>query len=223
MKTGGILIVGLLLAAAVAAGAMVFIPQPSSHVPTPEKKPARADEQSIPAQASKGRQSLSKAQQAEAIARGTLDRPVQSLLDVRAPLHFGEYEWNDRAIPAGPTWVRIDVGSQIISVFRAGHEIGTAVIVYGGDNKETPSGKFHILAKDRDHRSSIYDAAMPYTLQLTGDGVAIHGSTVRSGAATHGCIGVPLEFAKRLFDQAKVGDEVVILPAPMEARAQHAS
>jgi len=147
------------------------------------------------------------------VASGTLDRPVQSLLDVRTPLHFGEFEWNDRAIPAGPTWVRIDVGSQIISVFRAGHEIGTAVIVYGGDNKETPRGKFHILAKDRDHRSSIYDAAMPYTLQLTGDGVAIHGSTVRSGAATHGCIGVPLEFAKRLFEQARVGDEVVILPA----------
>jgi len=49
-------------------------------------------------------------------------------------------------------------------------------------------------------------------LQLTGDGVSIHGSTVRWGAATHGCIGLPLDFARRLFEQAKVGDEVVIVP-----------
>lgn len=55
---------------------------------------------------------------------------------------------------------------------------------------------------------------MPYTLQLTSDGVSIHGSMVRSGAATHGCIGVPLEFARRLFGQARVGDEVVIVAPP---------
>jgi len=213
MKSGGVFLTGMLLAGAAAAGTLVVLPRPSRPVASRTLKPIAEQPESLPAKALKGRRSLSRAQQAEAVASGTLDRPVQSLLDVRTPLHFGEFEWNDRAIPAGPTWVRIDVGSQIISVFRAGHEIGTAVIVYGGDNKETPRGKFHILAKDRDHRSSIYDAAMPYTLQLTGDGVAIHGSTVRSGAATHGCIGVPLEFAKRLFEQARVGDEVVILPA----------
>ena len=77
-------------------------------------------------------------------------------------------------IPAGPTWIRIDLGSQLISIFRAGHEIGTAVIVYGGDNKQTPIGKLHVLGKARDHRSSLYDAQMPYTLRLTDDGVSIH-------------------------------------------------
>ena len=85
-------------------------------------------------------------------------------------------QWNDRGVPAGPTWIRIDLGSQLISVFRAGHEIGTAVIVYGGDNKQTPLGKLHILGKARDHRSSLYDAEMPYTLRLTNDGVSIHAS-----------------------------------------------
>jgi len=107
-----------------------------------------------------------------------------------------------------------------LPIFRDGHEIGTTVIVYGGDNKETPTGTFHILARDKDHRSSLYDAAMPYTLQLTSDGVSIHGSTVRWGAATHGCIGVPLEFARRLFDQARVGDEVEIVASPKPAVSQ---
>jgi lipoprotein-anchoring transpeptidase ErfK/SrfK len=144
---------------------------------------------------------------------GDLDRPVRSLLLVKRHLEYGDFVWNDAAVPAGSTWVRIDLGSQLISVFRAGHEIGTAVIVYGGDNKQTPTGKLHILGKARNHRSSLYDAEMPFTLRLTNDGVSIHGSTVRWGAASHGCIGVPVEFARRVFDATHVGDEVVILPA----------
>jgi len=54
---------------------------------------------------------------------------------------------------------------------------------------------------------------MPYMLRLTRDGVAIHGSNVREGWATHGCIGVPLDFARRLFEEAAKGDMVTILPA----------
>jgi lipoprotein-anchoring transpeptidase ErfK/SrfK len=52
---------------------------------------------------------------------------------------------------------------------------------------------------------------MPYTLRLTNDGVAIHGNNVLEGYASHGCVGVPLEFARRLFAEARVGDEVFIL------------
>ena len=48
---------------------------------------------------------------------------------------------------------------------------------------------------------------------LTGDGVAIHGSNVREGAATHGCIGIPSAFAAKLFDVVRVGDPVMILPS----------
>ena len=159
-----------------------------------------------------GRIFLTNAQVHQALVSGTIDHPVKSLLDVQMPLRFGEYRWNDTAVPNGPTWIRIDLGSQLISIFRAGHEIGTAVIVYGGDNKETPVGKLHILGKAQHHRSSLYDAEMPYTLRLTNDGVSIHGSSVRWGAATHGCIGVPLEFARRLFGATRVGDEVLIVP-----------
>src|SRR5205085_5581220 len=132
-------------------------------------------------------------------------------LSVKAPLHFGDYSWNDRGVPAGATWVRVDLHSQLISVFRAGHEIGTAVIVYGADGLPTPAGKFPILAKLRDHRSQTYDAPMPYTLRLTGDGVSIHGSSVRWGYATHGCVGVPTAFAAKLFENVAVGDDVLIV------------
>lgn len=63
----------------------------------------------------------------------------------------------------------------------------------------------------KDHRSSLYDADMPYTLRLTDDGIAIHASNIREGRATHGCIGVPEDFAKRLFDMARKGDAVFIV------------
>lgn len=137
---------------------------------------------------------------------------VRSLLNIKRPMRFGDYVWNDLGIPVdGPVRVRVDLARQMLSVFRDGHEVGTAVILYGTDNKPTPTGNFPILARARQHRSSLYDAAMPYMLRLTHDGVAIHASSVRRGAATHGCIGVPLEFARLLFDQVARGDLVTIV------------
>ena len=107
--------------------------------------------------------------------------------------------------------VRVDLGRQLISVFRGGHEIGTAVITFGARGKDTPTGVLHVLAKFREHRSSSYDADMPFTLRLTDDGVSLHGSNVRWGTATHGCIGLPNEFAEKLFDEVAVGQPVVVV------------
>lgn len=214
MKAGGIATAGgLIVLGGVTAWALLA---PSTAIDRPPAKPPL---QLVAQPPVEGRVFLDGAQLEQALASRTLDRPVKSLLAVRNPLHFGDYQWNDQSVPDGPLWIRVDLGAQLISVFRAGHEIGTSVIVYGGDNKRTPGGKLHVLARDKDHRSSIYDAEMPYTLQLTNDGVAIHGSDVRSGKATHGCVGVPLEFARRLFEAAKVGDEVVIIPVSAKAAA----
>ena len=147
----------------------------------------------------------------QALAAGTIDRPIKTILNVPRPMRYGDFVWNDRGIPGGSTWIRVDLKSQLVSVFRSGHEIGTAVILYGGDGVPTPTGKFPILAKFKDHQSATYDAPMPYTLRLTGDGVSIHASNVRWGYATHGCIGVPQGFAEKLFAAVSVGDEVLIV------------
>jgi lipoprotein-anchoring transpeptidase ErfK/SrfK len=55
---------------------------------------------------------------------------------------------------------------------------------------------------------------MPFMLRLTADGVAIHASNVRKGWATHGCIGVPEFFARRLYAEMKLGDRVFISGEP---------
>ena len=155
---------------------------------------------------------ITEAQNFQSRAEGLLDRDVKSVLNVTKPMRYGDYLWDEKNVPNGPIWVRVDLKRQLISVFRGGHEIGTAVILYGASEKETPAGVFPVLAKMRDHKSITYDnAPMPYTLRLTDDGVSIHGSDVRWGRATHGCIGVPLEFAHKLFDQVAKGDQVTIV------------
>jgi len=136
---------------------------------------------------------------------------VHSLLRVDRPMHFGDYVWNESGVPArGDTRIRVDLSRQLMSVFRGGHEIGTAVILYGTDHKPTPTGTFPILARARLHQSTLYDAEMPYMLRLTGDGVAIHASAVRRGYATHGCVGIPEDFARRVFAASARGDLVTI-------------
>lgn len=137
-------------------------------------------------------------------------RVVRSLLKTPAPLRHGDFVWHDDGVPLGTVWVRVDLARQLLSVFRAGHEIGTAVILYGAQSKPTPAGVYPIMARARHHRSNLYDAEMPFMLRLTNDGVAIHASDVRPRAATHGCIGLPSVFARRLFEQVRRGDLVAI-------------
>ena len=136
---------------------------------------------------------------------------VKRILPIAGPLRFGDYHWDDADVPDGPLVVTVDLKAQTISVFRDGYEIGAASIIFGVDGKPTPLGAFPITQKDADHVSNIYDAPMPYMLRLTNDGVSIHGSDhVEWGSATRGCIGVPIAFAKLLFQQAKLGDIVII-------------
>ena len=208
---------GSVLALFAIAGGSLFLltakrkspPATASAAKTP---PAEAALKEPPLPPLEGRILLSANQSKEALDAGLIDRPVRSLLKVSSPMSYGKFLWNDKGVPAGPAWVRVDLGSQILSVFRSGHEIGTAVILYGADGLPTPTGKFPILAKLKDHRSATYgNAPMPYTLRLTNDGVAIHGSNVRWGFATHGCVGVPKDFAAKLFEVLSKGDEVLIV------------
>lgn len=139
------------------------------------------------------------------------ERQVQTLLNVRTPMKYGDYVWNDEGVPEGDIWMVVDLRAQTISVFRGEHEIGTAVTLYGADKKPTPVGRYVILEKRRDHWSNLYDAPMPFTLRLTNDGISIHGAAVQEGFATHGCLGIPIDFASRLFAVAKRGNEVLVL------------
>lgn len=142
---------------------------------------------------------------------------VKRVLQIDGPFRHGDYAWDEAGAPAtGPVIITVDLRAQTLSVFRAGYEIGAAVILYGATDKPSPLGAFPIMAKHADYYSRTYDnAPMPFAQRLTSDGVFIHGSDVQWGRGTHGCIGVPTEFAKKLFGVTKLGDVVVITDGKM--------
>jgi hypothetical protein len=191
---------GLVLAVSTVLATMLLRPAPE---PLPVSRPERGETRiRYPA----GRYPV-------LILPGGERRAIRSLLNLDRPLEFGDYVWDDAGVPPGPLWIRVDLALQTLSVFRSGHEIGATLILYGADRKPTPAGVYPILERAERHRSTLYSAEMPYMLRLTPDGVAIHASAVRASAATHGCIGVPLAFARLLFAQARRGDKVAILAA----------
>lgn len=135
---------------------------------------------------------------------------VKRVLPIDGPLRYGEWHWNEEGAPAGPIVITVDLAARVLSVFRDGHEIGATAIIYGADEKPTPLGVFPVTQKDADHVSNIYGAPMPYMLRMTNDGISIHGAEVTPELMTHGCVGVPTPFARKLFGQVRLGDKVIV-------------
>ena len=123
----------------------------------------------------------------------------------------GEWLLYPSIAPTGPVLVYVDLGRQRATVYRNGVRIGVSTISSGKDGYETPTGVFTILEKDKDHRSKTYDdASMPYQLRLTWKGVAMHAGNLPGFPASHGCVRLPMEFAKKLFTITPMGGTVVI-------------
>lgn len=136
---------------------------------------------------------------------------IKHILPIEGPIKYGEWHWDEARVPAGPIVVTVDLEARVLSVFRGGYEIGTTAVLLGTEDKPTPLGVFPITQKDKDHVSNIYTGApMPYMQRLTDDGITLHGSKVELGYASHGCVGMPEDFAAKLFATTKIGDKVYI-------------
>lgn len=137
---------------------------------------------------------------------------VKRILDIDGPIKYGEWHWNTENVPAdGAIVMTVDLDARVISVFKGGYEIGASAVLLGTDDHPTPLGTFPIKYKMRHNVSEKYDnAPMPYSMFLTNDGIALHGSDVQNGYASHGCIGMPDDFAAKVFAVAKKGDKVII-------------
>ena len=211
MPSGNALVTPILLAAiALVVGIALTRNEPPP--PLPDRPTAlEAIEGAAFAGSSAARVFLTQAESAAAADNGLAPRGTRSIISTGGRLRHGEWRWDDAGVPPGPIGVRVDLDRQLVSVFRGPDEIGTAVIVYGVDGKETPRGKLPIRGKTRDYHSLTYDAPMPFSLWLREDGVALHGSSVRMGKATNGCIGVPVAFAEKLFAVAETGDIIEVV------------
>lgn len=136
---------------------------------------------------------------------------IKRVLPIKGAIKYGDWHWDEAGVPDGPLVITVDLEARVLSVFRNGYEIAATAVLLGTSEKPTPLGIFPVKWKDADHRSRTYDnAPMPFTMNLTDDGVSIHGTKVENGYASHGCVGVPTPFAQKLFALAKVGDKVYI-------------
>jgi len=110
--------------------------------------------------------------------------------------------------------VVVSLTDQRAYVYRGDRMIAVSGAATGRDGKETPVGVFTILQKQVKHRSNKYDSApMPYMERLTWDGVAIHGGSTPGYRDSHGCIHVPLAFARKLYGETKIGTTVEVTDA----------
>ncbi len=130
-------------------------------------------------------------------------------------LRPGQWLWTPAVSPSGPVVIHVDLSRQLVSVYRNGVRIGVTTASTGRRGYETPTGVFTILQKNARHRSNLYNnAPMPYMLRLTWDGVAFHGGRVGDRPVSHGCVRLPMAFARELFRVAPMGGTVVVAGDP---------
>ena len=128
-----------------------------------------------------------------------------------ADLKPNEYIWNPGASPSGPVGMIVDLTNQMLYVYRGGKLIGRSAASTGIKSHPTAPGTFTILTKNLTYHSKKYhEASMPFMERLTWDGMAIHGGNNPGKPSSHGCVHVPLDFAKKLYGITKKGDTVLI-------------
>jgi lipoprotein-anchoring transpeptidase ErfK/SrfK len=143
-----------------------------------------------------------------------------------------------RGLPPGKVSVVIDLTDQHAYLLAGGEQVLSAPISSGREGHNTAPGKYRIIEKDIDHRSSVYGAyekdgvivkadvnalkdpkppgayfvgaPMPYFLRIYG-GVGMHEGYLPGYPASHGCIRMPGSKAKRFFAAVKVGTPVTVL------------
>lgn len=126
-------------------------------------------------------------------------------------LEPGEFVWDADASPRGPLVMVVSISEQLAYLYRNGVQIGVTTVSTGKPGHETPTGVFTILQKDKDHRSTIYNGApMPYMERLTWDGVALHAGGLPGYPESHGCVHLPSEFARKLYEITPMGMTVVV-------------
>jgi len=122
-----------------------------------------------------------------------------------------EFVWRPDISPAGPVVILVSLDRQKLYVYRNGVEIGRCTISSGKPGHGTPTGVFTILEKNVVHHSSVYHgASMPFMERLTWGGVAIHAGGLPGYPESHGCVHVPLNFARLLYAVTSDGTTVIV-------------
>lgn len=147
--------------------------------------------------------------------------------------------WDGNHVQGSPS-ISISLGEQRAYFYKAQELVGVSVISTGREGFGTPTGRYKILQKDRDHKSSLYGdyvdregnviqkdidntkdpkppggiydgAKMPFFMRITG-GVGMHEGFLPGYPASHGCIRMPGFMAEAFFNNVAMGTPVTIGP-----------
>ena len=129
----------------------------------------------------------------------------------RTALRPAEFHWAPNFPVDGDVAITIDTANQIAFVFKGSQLIGVTNISTGKKGHPTPLGFWTINWKRPMYRSKKYDnAPMPFMQNIDDRGIALHGGVTPGYPASHGCIRLPMAFAKQLYGLTKPGNKVVI-------------
>ena len=131
------------------------------------------------------------------------------IVNAGTELRPGEFVWQPERAESGTVEIVVSIPLQRAYVYRGDTLIGVTTVSTGRPGHSTPTGTFNILQKRREHYSNLYNnAPMPFMQRLTWGGVALHAGQIPGRPASHGCIRLPLEFARLLFTETQLGGAV---------------
>ena len=138
--------------------------------------------------------------------------PVKRLSkEAKARKYIAEQVKVPEKLPPGPLQIVISIRKQQLTLYAGGQAVAQSQVSTGVPGHPTPQGVFSIIQKQIYHESNLYSSApMPYMQRITWSGVAMHQGVVPGRPASHGCIRLPAEFAKRLWSITRVGTRVII-------------
>lgn len=141
---------------------------------------------------------------------------------------------------SGRASIVVDLGEQEAYLYRGKHRTATSRISSGREGYRTPTGRFRVIRKDEDHRSSLYGdyvdgsgrvvkanvdsrkdrkpkgarfvgAAMPFYLEFSPS-YGLHQGYLPGVPASHGCIRMPYWKARQFYNTARIGTPVTVRP-----------
>lgn len=108
--------------------------------------------------------------------------------------------------------VYVFLNHQYFGAYENGTLIFWGPISSGRKGHETPQGKFKVLWKAKNYISKKYKMPMPFAICFSDKGYFLHQQSLPGKPASHGCIRLLKEDAKRLFEWAQKGDLIIIQP-----------
>ncbi len=141
---------------------------------------------------------------------------------------------------SGRASVQVDVSEQRAYLLRGGNVTASSRISSGREGHRTPIGRFRVIRKDEDHRSSLYGdyvdnsgrvvranvdvrkdrkprhthflgAPMPFFVEFSPS-YGFHAGYLPGVPASHGCIRMPYWKARQFYRATDIGTRVLVKP-----------